>query len=111
MKEKIKVKRLNRRCNSESAKEATKGNNNNNNNKDALVDDQGRMICAVPLVDCKHPGKPVVEGPENSVQMKCSSTQCRLQSKPIHMDCFRTLEEKMMTILQHLRGFPARLSS
>ena len=104
MKEKIKVKRLNRRCNSESAKEVTvKCSNNNNNNKKPLVDDQGRAICAVPLVDCKNPGKPVVEGPETSVQMKCSYTQCQLQSKPIHMECFHILEEKMMTILQHLR--------
>ncbi|KAE9554979.1 hypothetical protein FO519_001797 [Halicephalobus sp. NKZ332] len=98
MKEKIKVKRLNRRCNSESAKEVPR----TSNNKGGLTDEQGRIICPVPLVDCKHPGNPVIEGPETSVKMKCSYNNCQLQSKPIHMDCFRMLEEKMMTILQHL---------
>uniref|UniRef100_A0AC34G1E3 Uncharacterized protein n=1 Tax=Panagrolaimus sp. ES5 TaxID=591445 RepID=A0AC34G1E3_9BILA len=77
MKDKISLKRQSRRYKSESGKEHSSSSNNNGK----LMKD-GKVVCAIPLVECLCPDQPVIQDdPEQSVKMLCSNQSCPYSSK------------------------------
>uniref|UniRef100_A0A914YVJ5 Headcase N-terminal domain-containing protein n=1 Tax=Panagrolaimus superbus TaxID=310955 RepID=A0A914YVJ5_9BILA len=98
MKDKVSLKRQSRRYKSESGKEHSSCSNNN----DKLIRD-GKEVCSIPLVECLCPGQSVIpDDPEQSVKMLCSNHSCPFSSKAyVHMECYKTLEEKMYILLKH----------
>uniref|UniRef100_A0A7E4WC50 3-dehydroquinate dehydratase n=2 Tax=Panagrellus redivivus TaxID=6233 RepID=A0A7E4WC50_PANRE len=59
----------------------------------------GKIMCAVPLVACSRVGQPIPTDISDGVKLQCTNSSCRYTDKLLHRECFKSLEQGLLTIL------------
>uniref|UniRef100_A0A914YNC6 Headcase N-terminal domain-containing protein n=1 Tax=Panagrolaimus superbus TaxID=310955 RepID=A0A914YNC6_9BILA len=73
----------------------------NSQKDDGIIRRADGIICCIPLVQCSRIGHPLPQTLEEGVKLNCTNPDCLHTKHLVHKECFRSLEQGLMTILQN----------
>uniref|UniRef100_A0AC34F5Y8 Uncharacterized protein n=1 Tax=Panagrolaimus sp. ES5 TaxID=591445 RepID=A0AC34F5Y8_9BILA len=62
-------------------------------------DRNGEIMCCIPFMKCTRIGHPLPESMETGVKMSCTNSECAYAKHLVHIECFRSLEQNLMTLM------------
>uniref|UniRef100_A0A914PTH4 Headcase N-terminal domain-containing protein n=1 Tax=Panagrolaimus davidi TaxID=227884 RepID=A0A914PTH4_9BILA len=80
------------------------------NQDDGIVRDRnGETMCCVPFMKCTRVGLDLPKSLADGIKMCCTNPDCAYAKNLIHPECFRSLEQNLMTIITS-KGYDKSLS-
>uniref|UniRef100_A0A914YZL3 Headcase N-terminal domain-containing protein n=1 Tax=Panagrolaimus superbus TaxID=310955 RepID=A0A914YZL3_9BILA len=62
-------------------------------------DRNGEIKCCIPFMECTRIGHPLPETMADGVKMCCTNSECAYAKRLVHIECFRSLEQNLMTLM------------
>uniref|UniRef100_A0A914YSU9 Headcase N-terminal domain-containing protein n=1 Tax=Panagrolaimus superbus TaxID=310955 RepID=A0A914YSU9_9BILA len=62
-------------------------------------DRNGEIMCCIPFMKCTRVGHPLPESMNEGVKMCCTNSECAYAKRLVHIECFRSLEQNLMTLV------------